>query len=126
MRYLGALALLGAGSAQEPIEFPRVTESLPCPDENEDVVVCGRRIPRQSYRLDPQFREPPLDRRSSSWSAQQRDEREAARFEDQVTGPGGAANRHRQTDCQWRAERQQIAGQMPDCTRQIRPLPGQR
>lgn len=136
IRYLGALALLGAGAgaAQPPIEFPRVTDSLPCQAEGEgegagageEVVVCGRRVPRQPYRLDPQFREPPLDQRSYSWAARMRDESSIARFEDQVTGPSGALNRNRQIDCQWRAERQEIAGQMPDCTLQVRKLPGQR
>jgi len=128
IRYFGALALLGAGAgaAQRPIELPRVTDSLPCEGEGEDVVVCARRVPRQPYRLDPQFREPPLDQRSYSWGARVRDERSIARFEDQVTGPSAASNRNRQTDCQWRAERQEIAGQMPDCTLQVRKLPGQR
>lgn len=57
--------------------------------------------------------------RNYSWAARARDEREAGRYEDQVTGPGGAFNRSRQTDCEWRAERQQLTGRQIDCSQDI-------
>lgn len=96
--------------------LPGITSSLPCEGPAGEIVVCGRRPGGDRYRIPAELRERPLEARNYSWAARARDEREAGRYEDQVTGPGGAFNRSRQRDCEWRAERQQLTGRPIDCS----------
>ena len=116
-----SLLLLALSLSQDPGDaaLPRITDSLRCQGPAEEIVVCGRRPGIERYRIPVELREEPLTSRNYSWSARARDEREGARYEDQVTGPGGAFNRSRQTDCQWRAERQQLTGRQVDCAQDI-------
>lgn len=90
------------------------------PRSRTEVVVCGRRRGESPFRLPREFRER-ADEGGSSWSAQTRDAIETGRYESQTVGPGGAAQRSRQTDCEWRAERQRLRGEQIDCTRSVRP-----
>ena len=99
--------------------LPRIMDSLPCEGPVGEIVVCGRRPGSDRFRIPAELRVEPLLPRNYSWAARARDAREGARYEDQVTGPGGAFNRSRQTDCEWRAERQQLTGQQIDCSRDI-------
>jgi hypothetical protein len=90
------------------------------PNSRTDVVVCGRRRGESPYRLPRQFRERP-DEGGTSTGVQARDAIEVERYGAQAVGPGGALQRSRQTDCQWRAERQQLRGEQIDCSRSVRP-----
>ena len=117
---LFALSLAGEpGGPSAAAELPRITDTLPCRGAGDEVVVCGRRSTVERYRIPVELRQEPLTSRNYSWAARARDEREAARYEDQVTGSSGAFNRSRQTDCQWRAERQQLTGRLIDCAQDI-------
>src|ERR1700712_2039531 len=107
---MGALLLLAAltgAPAEAPL--PRALDALPCFGPGAEIIVCGRRSGTpEPYRLPAPFREAPLESRNYSWSARARDEREAGRYDSQAVGPGGAFTRQRQTECEWRAERQAI------------------
>jgi|GEM_PF-5504407 len=50
-----------------------------------------------------------------------RDDRAIGRYDAQTVGPSGAFKHSLRVNCQWRAERQQINGHAPDCTRRVRP-----
>jgi hypothetical protein len=125
MRILAPLAIMSGGplAAQQAgeIQLPRLTDPPAC-DEGPDgeVIVCGRRRPDERYRIRPELREDRTNPVNPSWSARARDDRETARYGSQAVGPAGAFSRSREVDCQWRAERQQIAGHPPDCTRKVR------
>ena len=108
------------GGASAPEELPRIVDSLPCRGPGEEIVVCGRRPRTEQYRIPVELREEPLTARNYSWAARARDEREAARYDGQAIGPAGAFSRSRQVDCEWRAERMEIAGQMIDCSQRVR------
>lgn len=90
------------------------------PTSRTDVVVCGRRRGESPFRLPTQFRNRP-DEEGQSWSSNATNLRETQRYENQMVGPGGASARSQETDCRWRAERQQLRGEQVDCTRSIRP-----
>jgi hypothetical protein len=90
------------------------------PTSRTEVVVCGRRRGESPFRLAPQFRNR-ADEQGQSWSSTATNLRETERYENQMVGPGGAAQRSRETDCRWRAERQQLRGEQVDCTRAVRP-----
>jgi len=111
------LALLLAQDSGQAL--PGLIGSLPCEGPVGEIVVCGRRAPVDRYRIPVELRQRTLESRNYSWAARARDEREAARYEDQVTGPGGALHRSRQRDCEWRAERQQLTGRQIDCSQDI-------
>ena len=85
----------------------------------DDITVCGRR-PTDRYRIPPELREDRTNPVNPSWAARARDGREIGRFEGQTVGPGGAIKHSLEVECRWRAERQQIAGHPPDCTRKVR------
>lgn len=123
--YVAAQAGAAPAGTIAPIELPRVTGSLPCIGPDAEIVVCGRRPGLERYRIPPELREEPLISRNYSWSGRARDEREADRYGSLTVGPGGAFDRSRQVDCEWRAERQQIAGLAPDCSERVRAGPGQ-
>ena len=110
---LGSVQLAGPSA---PAALPRIADGLPCRGPDDEIIVCGRRPIEEPYRIPSALRERPLESRNYSWAARARDEREAARYEDQVTGPGGTFNRSRQRDCEWRAERQQLTGRPIDCS----------
>jgi hypothetical protein len=115
---LALFAVLAAGApatAPAPSTLPRIIDTLPCVGPAEEVVVCGRRPAIEPYRIPPALREGPLVSRNYSWSARARDEREADRYSGPPVGAGSFA-RSRQAECEWRAERQEIAGLMIDCT----------
>ncbi len=128
------LAALGAATATiwlaQPLAAQTIGPSTPSPAPQRDcegdpssrteVVVCGRRRGESPYRLPRDFRERP-DEAGTSWGAQARDAIETDRYENQTVGPGGALQRSRQTDCQWRAERQQLQGEQVNCSRSVRP-----
>ena len=99
--------------------LPRLIDTLPCEGPVGEIVVCGRRPGGERFRIPPELRASPPSSRNHSWAARARDEREASRYEDQVTGPGAAFNRARQRDCEWRAERQQLTGRQIDCSRRV-------
>lgn len=109
------LATLAAADPVEPPALPRAIDQLPCSAPGEDIVVCGRRPRTEPYRIPTPLREAPLVSRNYSWSARARDAREADRYSGPPVGAGSFA-RSRQTECEWRAERQEIAGLMIDCT----------
>jgi hypothetical protein len=116
------LALLGAADpaeAADPVALPRI--ALPCQGPEDEIVVCGRRSVTEPYRIPAQLRDQPLASEHYSWSARSRDERETARYGNQAVGPGGVFDRSWQVDCEWRAERQALAGQMMDCAQRVRP-----
>ena len=106
-------------AASSPLALPRITDTLPCSGPAEEIVVCGRRPRTERYRIPVELRERPLTAQDYAWATRARDEREAGRYEDQVSGPGAAYNRSRQVDCQWRAERQQLNGRQVDCSQHI-------
>ena len=114
-------ALLSAGAGEPPASggLPRIIDLLPCLGPADEIVVCGRRPTTERYRIPAELRQAPMTTRNYSWAARARDELEAGRYEDQVTGPGGAFNRSRQRDCEWRAERQQLTGRQIDCSQDI-------
>ncbi len=121
-----SLLLLALSLSQDPGEPPtaRIIDSLPCQGPAEEIVVCGRRPGTERYRIPLGLREEPLTARNYSWSARARDEREAARYDGQTIGPSGWLNHSREVDCQWRAERMELAGQMIDCAQRVRtPIP---
>lgn len=112
------VALAGGDPATPapPLALPRAIDQLPCLGPEEEIVVCGRRLRIEPYRIPSTLREEPLTARNYSWSARARDAREADRYDGQAVGPGGAFRHSRQVECEWRAERQEIAGLMIDCT----------
>jgi hypothetical protein len=111
------IVLLAAAQATPaPEALPRIIESIPCRGPVEEIVVCGRRPPVELYRIPPELRMQPLELPNYSWAGRARDEREADRFDGQAVGPGGVFLHSRQVDCGWRAERQEIAGTMIDCS----------
>jgi hypothetical protein len=112
---LAALPAGEPGEAPSPFALPRITETLPCVGPDDEIVVCGRRPVIEPWRIPPALREAPLLSRNYSWSARARDEREAGRYGGPPVGPG-SFSRSRQVECEWRAERQEIAGLMIDCT----------
>jgi hypothetical protein len=109
------LATLPTADPVEPSTLPRAIDQLPCSAPGEEIVVCGRRSRTEPYRIPMTLREVPLTARNYSWSARARDAREADRYNGPPVGAGSFA-RSRQTECEWRAERQEIAGLMIDCT----------
>lgn len=118
-----AAVVAGWLAAQPAVELkaPRVTDPPACDEGSEaEVVVCGRRRPADRYRIPPELREDRTNPVNPSWSARARDDRETSRYESQTVGPAGAFRRSLEVDCRWRAERQQIAGHPPDCTRKVR------
>jgi hypothetical protein len=122
----GAMWMVQPVQAQSVGPPSPVTPALPrtdCegdPTSRTDVVVCGRRRGESPFRLPNQFRNRP-DAQGQSWSSNATNLRETERYENQMVGPGGAAQRSRETDCRWRAERQQLRGEQVDCTRAVRP-----
>jgi hypothetical protein len=118
------VALVAAGqlAAQSPPELktPRLAD-LPCVSGADDeVVVCGQRLPGERYRIPPELQVDRTNPLNPSWSARARDDRELDRLGNQTTGLSGNYSRWQAIECQWRAERQQIAGHPPDCTRRVR------
>ena len=109
------LAMIATADPAEPPAIPRSIDELPCGAPGEEIVVCGRRSRTEPYRIPAPLREQPLMSRNYSWSARARDAREADRYSGPPVGAGSFA-RSRQTECEWRAERQEIAGLMIDCT----------
>ncbi len=128
---IGAVVLMvvpGAGLAQQRGVEALIRDTKVLPDRNcarepqpgAEIVVCGRRDEDQ-FRIPEELR-PSLPRVTErSWDARAREFGVTQRFEDQVSGPGAWLNGARQRDCQYREERQAIAGQPTDCTRG-RPL----
>jgi len=116
-------ALLPADPVEpgEPVPTPRIIDTLPCGNPGEEIVVCGRRQRTEPYRIPVELRQEPLTSRNYSWAARARDEREADRYDGQAVGPSGFLNHSKQVVCQWRAERQELAGQMIDCAQRVRP-----
>lgn len=90
------------------------------PNSRTDIVVCGRRRGESPYRLPRQFRERP-EEGGTSTGVHARDAIVTERYGSQAVGPGGAFQRSRQTDCEWRAERQRLRGEQIDCSRSVRP-----
>ena len=116
------------GAATEPsalIALPRIIDSLPCQGLDDEIVVCARRRETEPYRIPLRLREEPLTASHYSWTARVRDDQSAAAYDNQVVGPGAAFNRSRQTTCAWRAERQELAGRMIDCSVHVSPGTGQ-
>lgn len=120
---LSVAAAVGGPVAAQPDaawKMPRIVEPPACESGDLDITVCGRRVPNERYRIPPELREDRTNPVNPSWSARMRDEREAARYEEQAVGPGGAFKHSAEVVCRWRSERQQIAGHPPDCTRRVR------
>jgi hypothetical protein len=107
------------------LDLSRVADFLSCRRADAEIVVCARRPFAEPYRIPPELREEPLAPQSYSWTARARDERVRAGYDQQIVGPAGALNYSRQVDCNWRAERQEMTGQVVDCTLNVVPLPGQ-
>jgi hypothetical protein len=103
------------GPPVPPPARPRTSEETP--PEDGEIVVRGERYDENSpYRVPMQFRNQRSDEdRHASWDARWRDEEALGRFSDQTVGPFGALQRSRQTDCEWRAARQEMRGERPDC-----------
>jgi len=119
---LAAASTASLGAQPPPAELQplRVTGPPSCDDSSEtDAVVCGRR-PGERYRIAPELRADRTNPVNPSWAARARDEREIARFDGQAVGLTGIYRRSQEIECRWRAERQQIAGHPPDCTRRVR------
>jgi len=121
------MALLTAaapGAAQRPedLRMPPITDLSECErgETDGDVTVCGRRRAPDRYRIPPELRQDRTNPVNPSWSARARDERETGRYDSQAVGPAGALRQSLETECRWRAERQQLAGHPPDCTRRVR------
>ncbi len=77
------------------------------PQDEEEVVVCGRPARRGTYRIIPRQFDP--DRRiTQSWGARVSQHLEAARYGDQTVGPFGYMQRSRQMMAEWREERRQM------------------
>jgi hypothetical protein len=106
------------GPALPNTALPR-TDCEGDPTSRTDVVVCGRRRGESPFRLPTQFRNRP-DEQGQSWSSNATNLRETERYENQMVGVGGASARSRETDCRWRAERQQLRGEQIDCSRSVR------
>jgi len=102
--------------------MPRIVEDRDCEREDgaDGIIVCGRRAPGDRYRIPPELREDRTNPVNPSWSARARDGREIGRSDGQTVGPAGAFKHSLEVECRWRAERQQIAGHPPDCTRRVR------
>jgi hypothetical protein len=109
-------------SAQATPPLPGLIETLPCAGPGDEIVVCGRRSRRtDTYRIPEGLREGPLTTEHYAWSARARDELEADRYGGQAVGPAGFFRNSRQTYCEWKAARQEINGQMIDCSERVRP-----
>lgn len=123
---LAIAAMAAAGSraapADEELKLPLDLDAVGCDPGpgDDDITVCGRRRPSERYRIPPELREDRTNPVNPSWSARARDARETGRYDGQTVGPGGAFKHSLETECRWRAERQQIAGHPPDCTRRVR------
>lgn len=119
-------AMAAAGSRAPPsgeaLRLPPNLDALDCDSRSggDDITVCGRRRPSERYRIPPELRDDRTNPVNPSWSARARDSRETGRYDGQTVGPGGALKHSMETECRWRAERQQIAGHPPDCTRRVR------
>ena len=84
--------------------------------------MCGRRRDSDRYRVPIELRDAgPIDSRSQSRVAAQREERSLDQFSAQSVGPGGYLQHSRQIDCEWRAARQTLQRRQPDCTVRIGP-----
>lgn len=127
--FLLLTAALPAGAQQvgppapPPAPDPRCGQTPP--DNEEEIVVCGRAEDEDSpYRIPRQFRnQEPIEDEDASWSSRVQDEESISRFSSQNVGPSGMSQRSRQVDCEWRAARQQARGERPDCTRQVNRIP---
>jgi hypothetical protein len=121
---MASLAAAAPSAAQRrgDLRIPRITDLSECERgaSDGDVTVCGRRRAPDRYRIPPELREDRTNPVNPSWAARARDERETGRYEGQAVGPGGALRQSLETECRWRAERQQLAGHPPDCTRRVR------
>ena len=122
---LAAASVAGGQVAAQPgVEpaMPRIVEDRDCDqgDGADDIIVCGRRAPSDRYRIPPELREDRTNPVNPSWAARARDGREIGRSDGQTVGPAGAFKHSLEVECRWRAERQQIAGHPPDCTRRVR------
>ncbi len=107
---------------------PRIVQpEQKCPEpgqgNDEDIVVCGDRPENSPYRVPRQFRNLRSDDdRDASHAARQQDLNSLERFSSQTVGPGGYLQQSQQRDCAWRAERQAMRGERPDCTRQVNSI----
>jgi hypothetical protein len=120
---LAVAALAGAPLAAQPgaeLAMRPIVAPPACDPQGLDIVVCGRRVPADRYRIPPELRDDRTNPVNPSWSARARDERETGRYDGQIVGPAGAFGQWTEMVCQWRAERQQLAGHPPDCTRRVR------
>jgi len=125
---IGLLVLAAQPAAEQQIgpPAPKIVQEPGCEDEpadGDEIVVCGRADDEDSpYRLPREFRDlPSHDDRDASHAARQRDLDALDQYGSQTVGPSGALQRSRQTDCEWRAARQEAQGRRPDCTRRNRP-----
>jgi hypothetical protein len=121
-----ALAAAQPGLGQSaPAALPRLIDRAHCAPSSapgNEVVVCGRRSENDRYRIPVGLRDDgPIDARSESSVARQREEGSLERFGAQTVGPGGYLQHSRQIDCEWRAARQELQGRQPDCTVRIGP-----
>jgi hypothetical protein len=103
-----------------PLQVPIVPPERDCrPAEDPDeIVVCGDSSENSPYRIPHQFRDQRSDNDAhASWDARVRDQEALERFSDQADGPFGVYRQSREVDCQWRAARQELRGERPDCGR---------
>jgi hypothetical protein len=103
-----------------PLQVPIVPPERDCsPAEDPDeIVVCGESSEDSPYRVPQQFRNQRSDAdRDASWDARIRDQEALERFSNQTDGPFGVYRQSRELDCQWRAARQELRGERPDCGR---------
>lgn len=111
------------GQELDPL-LPRVTASPPCErSSSSEIVVCGRRQGDSPYRIPKELREDLPRQREQSFSARMRDSEQVSRLEERSVGAFGFLQHSRKIDCEWRAARQEIQGQLPNCSLQIRPAP---
>lgn len=119
---LALLPIAGAAAGQTvgpPAPAPIVKQPDCDPEAAEDneIVVCGDRYDENSpFRVPKQFRNQRSDEdRHASWTARIQDEESLSQFGSQTVGPSGYLQNSRQRDCEWRAARQEMRGERPDC-----------
>lgn len=103
-----------------PLPPPRIVSDERCQrtDDPEEIVVCARNEENSPYRIPRALRGATvIEDRDASHDTRFRDQEALGRFSDQVVGPGGVYRRSRQVDCEWRAARQELRGERPDCGR---------
>ena len=114
------LAAVQPAAGSPPLQRPIVPPERDCrqAEDPDEIVVCGESSEDSPYRIPRQFRNQRSDNDAdASWDARFRDQESLQRFSNQTDGPFGVYRQSRELDCQWRAARQELRGERPDCGR---------